>query len=234
MVVKEKSERNILGLPSITGFTPLKSGMEGEVAKYDFKGIGPIVLDKSGHGNGLRLKPLWPMNSPRRKTVSLFPLKRTLVFDGEDDYADSGISDSLNINSGEIEVLFRAKEEQKWPIPRFVGIGTGHDNRVELLLHKGTRPRLFLMRRGETVVDIFNKEHYNDNQLHRAVGRWSENGAELIVDGEMIGTATGDKSSYFPANPFLRLGAPLQFSAEEIEERGYVLNGELRKVIVRR
>lgn len=39
------------------GFTPLTSAAAGQVLKYDFKGIGPRVIDKSGHGNGGWLKP---------------------------------------------------------------------------------------------------------------------------------------------------------------------------------
>jgi len=74
-------ETNILGLPNLTGFTPLKARQEGQVLKYDFRDIGPRVLDKSGNINGGMLMPFWPVNSPRR---SIPP--GTLKFDGENDY----------------------------------------------------------------------------------------------------------------------------------------------------
>jgi len=81
-------ETNILGLPSLTGYTPLKASSEGQVLKYDFKEIGPIVVDKSGNGNRGTLKPLWPTNSPKRRIASGFPLEVNMVFDGKDDYIE--------------------------------------------------------------------------------------------------------------------------------------------------
>jgi len=79
-------ETNILGLPSLTGYTPLKAYREGQVLKYNFKGVGPMVVDKSGHGNLGRLKPT--KDPPRRKVVSWFPLKVIMSLDGEDDYVE--------------------------------------------------------------------------------------------------------------------------------------------------
>jgi len=76
-------ETNILGLPSLTGYTPLKAAQEGQVLKYDFKGLGPIVVDKSGNGNRGRLKPVG--DPPRREVQSLFPLKVSIKFDGKND-----------------------------------------------------------------------------------------------------------------------------------------------------
>jgi len=77
-------ETNILGLPSFTGFTPLKAAQKEQILKYDFKGIGPRVLDKSGNLNGGMLEPRWPVNAPRRQ-----PFPAHLVFDGEDDFIKS-------------------------------------------------------------------------------------------------------------------------------------------------
>jgi len=81
-------ETNILGLPSLTGFTPLKATREGQILKYDFRGAGPIVLDKSGHGNNGRAKPISDL--PRREIYSLVPLKVVMNFDGENDYVSIG------------------------------------------------------------------------------------------------------------------------------------------------
>jgi len=81
-------ETNILGLPSLTGFTPLKATREGQILKYDFREAGPIVLDKSGHGNNGRAKPIG--DPPRREIYSLVPLKVVMNFDGENDYVNIG------------------------------------------------------------------------------------------------------------------------------------------------
>ena len=76
------------------GFTPLTSAAAGQVLKYDFKGIGPRVMDKSGHGNGGWLKP--PADPPRRRILSPFPLEVMLVFDGEGDYVKGPVLDIRN------------------------------------------------------------------------------------------------------------------------------------------
>jgi len=76
-------ETNILGLPSLTGYTPLKAFQERQVLKYDFREVGPIVVDKSGHGNLGRLKPI--DDPPRRKIQSAFPPKMAMKFDGKND-----------------------------------------------------------------------------------------------------------------------------------------------------
>jgi len=62
------------------GFSPLASGIKGEVLKYNFKGIGKIVTDKSLSGNNGRLIP--KENPPKRQIYSWFPLKVKLILDG--------------------------------------------------------------------------------------------------------------------------------------------------------
>jgi len=81
----ETRGKNILGLPSLTGFTPLKALASEQTLKYDFRGFGPRVLDKSGSFHGGTLKPLWPVNSPRRSRVNK---KTVLTFDGKAHYLD--------------------------------------------------------------------------------------------------------------------------------------------------
>jgi len=71
------------------GYTPLSSRTKEEVLKYNFKGVGPVVADKSLHGNRGILKPLWPIDAPRREPVSIFPPSAMLVFDGENDYVSA-------------------------------------------------------------------------------------------------------------------------------------------------
>jgi len=117
-------ETNILGLPSFTGFTPLKARQEGQVLKYDFKGAGPRVLDKSGNLNGGMLMPLWPVNSPRR---SIPP--RTLTFDGEDDYVSipSRAGDELNPDEITIDLLvYTETPDQNGGIIQKGGPGHNH------------------------------------------------------------------------------------------------------------
>jgi len=88
-------ETNILGLPSFTGYTPLKAFQKGQVLKFDFREIGPIAIDKSGHGNSGRLKPR--ENPPRRKVVSWFPLEVALdITAGEKDHVEVPTSRSID------------------------------------------------------------------------------------------------------------------------------------------
>jgi len=87
----------IVGKISPLGFTPLLSATSGQVLKYDFRDVGPRVIDKSGHGNGGILKPKWPKNAPRRKIVRAVPPDVRLAFDGEDDYLHIPFSRSLTM-----------------------------------------------------------------------------------------------------------------------------------------
>jgi len=96
-------ETNVLGLPSLTGYTPLKAYQKGQVLKYDFKGVGPVVVDKSGHGNLGRLKPR--DDPPRRKIRSFFPLKVVMEFDGENDYIEVGDKNVFDLGAGSITVI---------------------------------------------------------------------------------------------------------------------------------
>jgi len=108
-------ETNILGLPSLTGYTPLKAAREGQVLKYDFKEIGPIVMDKSGNGNLGKLKPI--KDPPRRKIVSWFPLKVVMNFDGEDDYViASPLNNITNLNEVTIiaGINFQSCQHDAW------------------------------------------------------------------------------------------------------------------------
>jgi len=129
-------ETNILGLPSLTGYTPLKAALEGQVLKYDFKGIGPIVVDKSGHGNGGKFGPNWPKNSPKRKVISWFPFEESVVFDGKDDLVFIDPSSSLDITDG-ITLFVRVNPEkvsgQNWIIDK----RDGSDQQWSLEIYRG-------------------------------------------------------------------------------------------------
>jgi len=138
-------ETNILGLPSLTGYTPLKAAQEDQVLKYDFRGIGPIVVDKSGHENLGRSKPR--RNPPRRKILSLFPLKMAMAFDGSNyievsDDPTLNISDYLTVSlrvrlkelpfSGWNCIFDRYDRKNGWDI-----IGRPSTNRIRLEVWKG-------------------------------------------------------------------------------------------------
>jgi len=77
------------------------------VLKYDFKEIGPVVVDKSGHGNLGRLKPVY--DPPRRQVISWFPLKVVLIFDGKDDLVKTPYSPSIEPGIDEWSVFIRTR-----------------------------------------------------------------------------------------------------------------------------
>jgi len=115
-------ERNILGLPSLTGYTPLKAISEGQVLKYDFKGIGPIVIDKSGNGNRGKLMPRG--DPPRRRIVSWLPLEMAIALDGEDDYVETPHDPSITFTEEDfdLEIIFTAHDLSNDPIPISKGV----------------------------------------------------------------------------------------------------------------
>jgi len=102
----------IIGRISPLGFTPLSSRTAGQVLKYDFKGIGPRVVDKSGNFNGGTLKPRWPIDSPRRMPQAEIPPNAVLRFDGENDIIVAPDSTSLDLDR-EVTIDARVK-----PLPK--------------------------------------------------------------------------------------------------------------------
>jgi len=85
MIQMENLEK-LAGKISPVGFTPFLSLASGQVLKYDFRGIGPRVIDKSGSGNYGVLKPNWPKDAPWRTIVPTVPLTATVKMDGENDF----------------------------------------------------------------------------------------------------------------------------------------------------
>lgn len=77
------------------GYTPLISRMRSEVLKYNFRGIGRLVVDKSGHGNNGKLTP--KEDPPRRKIISWFPFQVAMIFNGKDDRIVVPDSSTLDI-----------------------------------------------------------------------------------------------------------------------------------------
>jgi len=191
-----RMETNILGLPSLTGFTPLKARQEGQVLKYDFKGIGPRVLDKSGNFNGGTLKPRWPVNSPRR---SIPP--KTLAFDGEDDWLRVPESQSLNaINHRiSIRVRFQPRKEKtvltfrnmNWRLETHKG-GTLYAHFVDV---DGNRMRL---EGGEVDLGTWCTAEATYPQ--------GEN-AKLILDGEVVDTQFAKDPLRNESGNIMRIGS---------------------------
>jgi len=163
-------ERNILGLPSFTGITPLKARQEKQVLKYDFKGVGPLVVDKSLNGHGGTLKPNWPVGSARRKTVSIFPLKVKVVFDGEDDHIDLGSEATLSTGEWSLVVKFKAGEV------------TGNHNLVSSGMSKGFISQYLSIRYG--TLRFYDNEVGTWRGSDTRIARGELHEAGFVYDGE--------------------------------------------------
>jgi len=201
-------ETNILGLPSLTGYTPLKSAREGQILKYDFKGIGPKVIDKSGHGNMGTLKPNWPKNAPKRELVSLFPLDFAVRLDGKDDYIETP-GDNLN-PEGSFSIFARVTPGSQEQI----------EARASDIIHKGDvlygQYRLQI-RRGVFRFLVSNREREEpsvvsggdptEGTCSKIRGEWSEeeNEIRLYVDGSLADSKTPTITPGATPGPF-RIG----------------------------
>jgi len=117
-----RSLKNLVERTSPLGFTPLISVASGEVLKYDFKGVGPVVIDKSGPPvNNGKLKPNWPTNTPRRRLVSILPPTAELVLDGDDDYVLVPDDPSLDISRMTVSLDFTRRTVADEGITTLVG-----------------------------------------------------------------------------------------------------------------
>jgi len=192
-------ETNILGLPSLTGFTPLKAAQEGKVLKYDFRGLGPRVLDKSGNFNGGTLKPLWPVNSPRR---SIPP--RALTFDGEDDYVLVPDDRTLHMGRISLGVTFESLDEHDTVLGGVVSKREDKNNYFRLTLYHADTPNPSLLwevviggTKYSTGVGVQHGQKYD--VLATA------NGDELVLylDGEEVDRVSG---AFSPTAGPLRIG----------------------------
>jgi len=154
------------------GFTPLTSAAAGQVLKYDFKGIGPRVIDKSGHGNGGWLKP--PANPPRRRILSPFPLEMMLVFDGEGDYVKGPVLDIRNQIGIRARVRTTQIEDWGWFVaqPGAFTLAMDNDGRASAGIHQNgswnylESPTTRLMNDGEWHVEEMS---YDGEELKVAV-----------------------------------------------------------------
>jgi len=168
-------ETNILGLPSLTGFTPLKAAQKGQVLKYDFKEIGPRAIDKSGNFNDGKLMPLWPVNSPKR---SIPP--GTLTFDGDDDFVKVPSNESLN-PTDVITIIQEIKTSRAlgWQVSLWKHGQYSLQQRID-----GTA-------RGNIVINgtrqaVGSYEHkINDGKLHELWLTFDGAKLSLFVDGEL-------------------------------------------------
>jgi len=114
-------ETNILGLPSLTGLTPLKARQQDQVLKYDFKGVGPLVIDKSGNFNrGI-------LHGAKRKVVSVLPLKMAISCDGKDDYVHTPSNPTAEVP--ELTVVASIKADTLRGVRQIVG--SYHEKRAD-------------------------------------------------------------------------------------------------------
>jgi len=174
------------------GFTPLLSGVTGEVLKYDFRGVGPRVVDKSLNFNAGTLSPDWPENAPRRRFV--FPLDAVLVFDGEDDFIhvpDRPIQRLDASFSIEVAYTHRADPDDhaglvyKGARGNQPGYALGIRKDSNRLFFKGNRPdgsRSFSMRGGDLP--------YNEEVIIRAIADFGEERAYITVDDNEVASDT--------------------------------------------
>lgn len=206
---------NVLGLPSLTGFTPLKASQEALVLEYDFRGVGPRVLDKSGNLHGGTLMPLWPVDSPRRTVPP-----KTLKFDGENDFV-RGSSDLDGMS--EITVAIRLKPlVSPGEIDKDGGIiSKMYNETYELTL--GKDGGFFFQVTGENGERQYaHGGEWKKNQWTEIVGCYATRQSHtprIYQDGEQVGSATrvgtvgtNDKPLTIGARP-----GPSNFSKIEID-----------------
>jgi len=163
----DKMETNIFGLPSLTGYTPLKAALEGQVLKYDFRGIGPIAVDKSGHGNLGRLMPR--KDPPRRKIVSWFPLQVVMFFDGKDDFIKVSDDPSLDFGKGSFSIEIQQKTSydgyQPYIYKRKSTRSYVADDSGLLFRQRHNRPE-FAISDGTNISQVLAFTHTNDGKFH--------------------------------------------------------------------
>jgi len=221
-------ETNILGLPSLTGYTPLKAAQEGQVLKYDFREIGPIVIDKSGHGNLGRLKPV--NDPPRRKIQSLFPLSVGMVFDGSNDHILARDRPSLDLTGGiKVEAEIVADRFTDFESVLVKGNGGNVKTNYRLMVEKGPEIRYKLIVDGERVErDV--PAPMKVGKLHKIGWEYRAKGEiKVMLDGEVLTRDTVKSGSPDPNDLGLYIGA------EPHEERTRChFDGEIKRVSIAR
>jgi len=185
-------ETNILGLPSLTGYTPLKSALEGQVLKYNFRGIGPIATDKSGNGNNGRLKPR--DDPPRRKIRPTIPPEVVMVFEDPKDRIEVEDSPSLRQQDFTVDVEFIPHEaigkntgnhfwiQKKGPIwSGSWGLAVGSWGQLQLRLAHGAGGYHMVIKRGWTA---------EPGEVHRVTAGFGDRTARLYYNKELIAEQT--------------------------------------------
>jgi len=214
-------ETNILGLPSFTGYTPLKAAQQGQVLKYDFKGIGPRVIDKSGNGNNGNLKPM--KDPPRRKIQRFFPLEMALKLDGENDYVEVPYDESFKFGEGNftVEARFRILENPS----AGQGIVTDHDGVTQmygLAAVPGPEIRATIRDQNGNRAVLTKPVSVGDTVPAKMVRR--DGSLELWLHGEKVGTADATGVGN------LNNGNPLLIGHESEDVPKRFLNAEIEYV----
>jgi len=204
-------DTNILGLPSFTGFTPLKAIAKGQVLKYDFKDIGPRVIDKSGHGNGGRLMP--KEDPPKRKIVSWFPLEVVMVFKGKGDRIVAKDDPTLDITE-ELTIETVVNPEPATERQILVDKHKPHDGGGYVLINRQDRDWIdFVVRNPEGFHTLRHRNDLPEGKNNRIVCKFTESEISMELNGEVIESET-PKIGYIGTND-LDLGIGARFNGED-------------------
>jgi len=201
------------------GFTPLASRIKREVLKYNFEGVGPIVMDKSGHGNLGRLKP--KDDPPKRKIVSWFPLKMIMAFDGENDHVKSTSSNlgKYDNNSGTVSLRYKADTLQN---SRILVID---DSKIEIR-HRGVEGNELQVRwAGATGMPSVGEytSFYSApvGNWHDIVFTWDDGHYWYYIDNQLKQDMDFSPSSV-PSNPDIYIGCSPRLSKHFKGEIDYI------------
>jgi len=201
------------------GFTPLASRARGEVLKYNFRGVGPVVLDKSGHGNLGRLKPI--KDPPRRRIRSLLPPEVVINFDGKNDYIK--VPNSSSLNPEHVTVELQLKPATDWDgdeISRVIY----KRNQYVIEEHSRKGPWHFAVRMSDGHwVDVRATGHpLSKGDSHHIRGTFDGEQARLYLNGSEI-NSTPYAGTLNVTNNALGLGA-------DPTTLKYYFNGSMNKV----
>lgn len=156
----------VVGKLTPLGFTPLLSTTTGQILKYDFRGLGSRIIDKSLNGNYGILKPEWPSNSPKRKITPTFPPRIMLEFDGEDDYLETKVSKWDPHTNFTIIFSFMSSIPQEKQIRGMTEFGVDSPGRH---LYEAHHQRLYWRDEDNELAYIMTGLSYETNKLYEIV-----------------------------------------------------------------
>jgi len=179
------------------GFTPLASMAKGEVLKYNFRGVGPVAVDKSGHGNLGRLKPR--EDPPRRRIQSVLPPEVVMVFDGKDDRIQVPYDRSLDVFTSiavEADIYVDSYPQQ---FSQVIAKGVTRSGGFGLTL-KSNDYVLWELWNNEGKKGSADARVMSLGERHKIRGEWDGETVTLVFDGDEVatGSLTGTLTSEEP------------------------------------